>query len=456
MLQRITRTGIAVAALLATTAACGLSGSSDDSASGSEKVGNCAVDERTVGDAPLKGQVKGKITFQTTNLKKDFAGYFEPVIDAFEKQHPGTEIEWLDDPGAEDFTQKLVAKANACGLPDVVNVNIETAMALTRARFLLDFDRKVPGIGASFVPSIWESVEIPGAGGHTVLPWYWAPDVLTYNTELAEKAGLDPDDPPATVLEWLDQAAQVGKRSGGKYHAMLANPRALTIPHWNAMGVEAVADDGKSFVFADDPRVKQWLTKLKELYRSGAMPKDTLASDEDPSIRFSEGKLVWGSPNPSFLRNVQQNSPKLYPKTDVAPYPFAQGASYDGQYITVPKTSGNPATAVAFARFLLNPQNQTNWSKDPKVVVFPTTTESLKDPFFTAPSDAPGAFGKARKVAAEEAVGAELASVKLKWTPVIGQRVSAEFQLAMKGDKSVDQALKDAQEAANTVLEQSK
>ncbi|MFI1188309.1 extracellular solute-binding protein [Streptomyces californicus] len=445
--------GVTVAMLTVMTAACGLS---DNSASGAAKVGNCEVDERTVGDAPLKGEVKGKITFQTTNLKKDFSGYFQPVIDAFEKQHPGTEIEWIDDPGDAEFTQKLVAKANACRLPDVVNINIETAMALTRSDFLLNFDKKVPDAGASFIPSIWKSVEIPGSEGHTVLPWYWAPEVLTYNTELAKKAGLDPAGPPTSVLDWLDQAAQVARKSGGKYHAMLANPRTVTLSHWNAMGAKALSSDGKSFVFADDPQVKQWLTKWKELYQSGAVPKDTLSSDEDPSIRFSEGKLVWGSPNPSFLRNVQQNSPKLYPKTDVAPYPFAGGATYDGQYITVPKTSKNPATAVAFARFLLNPENQTNWSKDPKVVVFPTTTDSLKDPFFTSPTNAPGAFGKARTVAAEAAVGAELDALKLKWTPVIGEKVNAEFQLAMKGDKSVDQALKAAQDAANTVLGQTK
>ncbi|WP_432164707.1 extracellular solute-binding protein [Streptomyces sp. bgisy031] len=456
MRKRLTWAGIAVAALLTTTSACGMSGSGGaKSDSGGSMVGNCKVGKEVAGDGELSGKPKGEIVFQTTNLKKDFAGYFQPVIDAFEKQNPGTKIKWIDDPGSADFTQQLVAKANACRLPDVLNLNIETAVALTKANFLLDFDKKVPDAGKPFIPSIWNSVKIPGADGHTILPWYWSPGVLTYNTELAAKAGIDPANPPKSVLEWLDQAGQVAEKSDGKYFAMLANPRFVTVDQWNALGVKALTPDGKRFAFSSDPLAKQWLTKWKELYQSGAMPKDSLASEEDPSVRFTEGKLVWGSPNPSFLRNVQQNSPKLYPKTDVAPFPFSNGAAYDGQYITVPKTSENAATAVAFARFLLNAENQTNWSKDPKVVVFPTTSESLKDPFFTTPSDVKGAFGKARTIAAQEAAGAQMATLKLKWGPVIGQKVAAEFQLAMKGDKSVDQALKDAENAANAVLEQS-
>ncbi|HEX6682102.1 MAG TPA: extracellular solute-binding protein, partial [Candidatus Limnocylindrales bacterium] len=125
-------------------------------------------------------------------------------------------------------------------------------------------------------------------------------------------------------------------------------------------------------------------------------------------------------------------------------------------YIAVPVTSKNPATAAAFAQFLLNAENQTKWCQHPKVVIFPTTTASLSDPFFTSPKAGDGAFGKARQVAAAAATGAKADALMAIWSGAIGAPVTAELQLAIKGDKDPAQALKDAQDKANQILAQVK
>ncbi|HEX6684579.1 MAG TPA: extracellular solute-binding protein, partial [Candidatus Limnocylindrales bacterium] len=315
MRRRSIGIGLAGASLMLASA-CGLGGA--PAAEGKVAVGNCQVDAGIVGPGKLTGEIKGEITFQTTNLKKDFADYFQPVIDAFQAKHPGTKINWIDNPGAADFTEKLVAQANACQLPDVVNLNITTVNALARAKFLLNFDTKAPDAGGQFVPSIWNSITLSGVEGHTALPWYWSPAVLTYNTDLMTKAGLDPNKPPKTVMEMLDMAGQVAAKSGGNYTAFLANPRFRVTQEWLAMGAKVISDDNKKFVFADDAKVQKWLAKYKELYQAGAMPKDSLATDDtDPSARFSEGKLVFGSYNASFLRYIRDNAPSVYPNTTV-------------------------------------------------------------------------------------------------------------------------------------------
>ncbi len=128
--RRLTGSLSCLVVLTLTAAGCGLSGGSDD---GGATAGGCSVDEGNVGSGKLTGDVKGKITFQTTNLKKDFGDYFNGVIAAFEKAHPDTTVKWIDDPGDSQFTQRLVADAQACTLPDVVNLNVNTQIGLTKA-----------------------------------------------------------------------------------------------------------------------------------------------------------------------------------------------------------------------------------------------------------------------------------------------------------------------------------
>jgi multiple sugar transport system substrate-binding protein len=219
------------------------------------------------------------------------------------------------------------------------------------------------------------------------------------------------------------------------------------------MNIKTLSADGKSAVFADDPRTTQWVEWMAKLYKEGAMPKDSLSSNNDPSTLYSQGKVAYGSTNPSFVRFVKQNSPSIYAKTAVGQQPFdALGHTTAApQYIATAATSKNAPTALAFAEFLTNAENQTAWCKDPNVVIFPTTSASLDDPFFQKTSgDDP--FSQARKLVAEQLKTATAYQTNISTavqTAIVGQ-----VQLAMQGEKSAAQAVKDAQAKANELLKQ--
>ena len=439
------------------TAGCGLSGGSSGSAADKQTtVGNCTVDPANVGTGALTGAVKGQITFQTTNLKKDFGDYFNGVISAFEQAHPGTTVKWIDDPGDATFTQRLVADAQACTLPDVVNLNSNTAIALTKVGYLLNLTQKAPTAGTPFVPAIWNSstmTDATGAQVHTVLPWYSGALVQTFNTTLMTKAGLNPAQAPTTIFELFDDAETIAKASGGKYYALLANPAPRIPSDWQQMGVPVLADDGKSFVFAGNPTAIEWVTRLRDLYKAGAMPKDSLSQDQDPSTLFGDGRLVFGSTNASFLRFIEQNSPSVYKQTGVAQYPLDKlgHTSAAGQYIAVPATSKNAPTALAFAEFLTNAENQLAWAKDPDVVVYPATSASLDDPFFTKVTG-DDAFAAARKIGAEDRKTAT--AYEIPMSPAELNAIVAQVQLAMQGKVDPAKALENAQTKANELLAQ--
>ncbi|QQM45042.1 extracellular solute-binding protein [Streptomyces liliifuscus] len=451
--RRLTGSLAWLVVLTLTAAGCGLSGGSDD---GGATAGGCKVDKGNVGSGKLTGDVDGKITFQTTNLKKDFGDFFNGVIKDFEKANPGTSVKWIDDPGDSTFTQRTVADAQGCTMPDVINVDAPTATALTKAGYLLDVGVKDPDAAKPFVPAFWKSSTYKDASGkaaHSVLPWYTGGVLLTYNTDMLKKAGIDPAKPPKTMFGLFADYEKIAKSAKGKYYATMANPIWRIPADWDQMDIKTLSADGKSAVFADDPRTAQWVAWMARLYKEGAMPKDSLSSSNDPSTPYSQGQVAYGSTNPSFVRFVKQNSPSVYAKTGVGQQPFdALGHTTAApQYISVAATSKHAPTALAFAKFLTNAENQTAWCKDPNVVIFPTTTTSLDDPFF---QNATGSdpFSQARKLVAEQLKTTTAYQTNL--SPAVQKAIVSQVQLAMQGKKSPEQAVKDAQEKADDLLKQ--
>src|SRR5262249_11506674 len=144
--------GLASAALGATMALVACSGGSQGAST--TKVGNCTVPSANVGSGAVSGDIKGNITFQTTALKDSFSQVFTPIISAFEAQHPGVKVNWVDDDGSGDFVARQLTNANGCNMPDVVNLNPPGAQALVNAGFLMNFDQKAPDVKAPFIPGV--------------------------------------------------------------------------------------------------------------------------------------------------------------------------------------------------------------------------------------------------------------------------------------------------------------
>ena len=122
-------------------AGCGLSGTSSTSAGGT-------------------GQVTGEITFQTWSLKPKYTDYVNGVIDAFQKQHQGTSVKWVDQP-ADGYLAKVMADASAGSLPDVINVPPDLSFPLAKAGQLVNLDESLKEAKPEYLGNAWQAFEIP-------------------------------------------------------------------------------------------------------------------------------------------------------------------------------------------------------------------------------------------------------------------------------------------------------
>ncbi|MFM9371807.1 ABC transporter substrate-binding protein [Streptomyces sp. Da 82-17] len=411
-----TATAMAAASALVLTA-CGSSGGSGGSDSAS-------------------GKIEGTVKFQTWNLKANFKPYFEGLIADFEKKHPGTKIQWIDQP-AENYADKISADAAGGTLPDVVNVSPDLAVPLAKAGLALDLDKAAAKYRGEYLDGAWKSHQIPGMEGTYAFPWYLNTGPMFYNKRLFKEAGLDADKPPRTYDELFDAAKDIAKKSKGRI-ATLGN--APAIEDFGRYGVPLMNDEGTKFTF-NDPKGVELLEEYKELYDAGALDSQALTNEAEATGRkFKQQSIAMNPGSALDLEKFKKEAPSLYKNIGITPAVTNTGK--DNMYVQgvmVNAQSEVKPAAVAFAHFVTNAENQMDFAHE--VTVFPSTKGTLDDPFFTKED---GTDETRVRVAAAKSL-----KTAVNYTPVmLNDQMKTvlrnEVAKAMQGKKDPKKALDDA------------
>lgn len=419
-------TRLAVTALaLSTLAGCGLG---DNSGS----AGN---------DGATSGEVKGKVTIQTWALKPKFTSYVDGVVEAFEKQYPGTEVEWLDQPG-DGYSDKVLSQAAGGTLPDVVNLPPDFALPLAKQNILLDVAAADPKLTEEYVKGGVDAYRFAGREGAYGYPWYLNTDVNYWNSELLAKYGLDPKRPPTTLDELIEQARTVKERSGGDTYLMSRKPGLGDLAN---AGVKIMAEDGRSFTF-NTPAAAALLDTYVDAFQQGLLPKDVLTDTYAGNAKlFNAGTVAWTTGGGNYITSLATDNPTLAPK--VVPSAAMGTPPLYVQGLSVAKGSKNRATAVALARWVTNAENQAAFAR--LTSIFPSTKASAGDAFFNK-SDGSNS-GDAKVVAFNSLAKAQMlqpVQVNDAMSTVINQQIA----LAISGQAGSKQALDTAVERCNQLL----
>jgi trehalose/maltose transport system substrate-binding protein len=197
--------------------------------------------------------------------------------------------------------------------------------------------------------------------GLVALPKFLDVGALFYRTDLARKYGFDA--PPATwdELERQARTVQAGERranppfwgfvwQGKAYEGLTCN----ALEWQTSEGVPLASADGRSLrvdaplAVAAFTRASRWLGTISPSWTTDLME--------------SESRMIFQEGNAAFMRNwsshyamlAERRSP-VRGRFGVAPVPHGRGESASalgGAFIGVAKTSGHPAAAFAFARYM--------------------------------------------------------------------------------------------------------
>ena len=327
---------------------------------------------------------RGPITFVTG---KDLSGLLQSEIDKWNKNHPDEKVRLIELPDeADQQRQQMVNNARTKG----TEYTVLSMDVVWTAEFAAN---------GWVVPLPEDKVDTEGMLPATVeagtyfdklygLPVTSDGGLLYYRTDWLKAAGIDA---PPTTFDEMQQACKTIKEKvdaakdancyGGqfnKYEGLTVNFSEFV----NSAGGSLVGEDGQPT--ANGEGAVKGLTKMKEMFDDGTIPKAAMTwTEEESREAFQQGKLV-------FLRNwpyvyalaaAKDGSSKVNGKFGVAPLAGVDGpgvSSLGGHSYAVSAFAENKGTAIDFMNFMASEDEMK--TRTQKTSQAPTRASIYDDP----------------------------------------------------------------------------
>lgn len=396
----------------------------------------------------------------TLSLRPTFNDYMEGVIDAFEAEHPGVRVLWVDVPFSA-VERKLIAAAAADRAPDVVNLS-----DLMFARFA--------GAGAfaelgALLDEPPESRYHEGAlsvgrlaGGLYALPWYLTTQSRIVNEGLLEELGFDPSEVAADWPGLKSQADSLFQRTGATLFTQPLGQDSQLPVMMLADGIIPFTTDSEGTLRArlTTPEIVAWTGAWVDLYRGGAMPRQAATNGFEHLIEvYQDERVAVLNTGANFLGRVKDASPRVYDRTTVSePIVGSLGRAHIAVMpVCVSARSRHPELAARLAWFLTSPENQLEFCR--LAPILPSTPASLEDPFFAGPTPEEIAagiekVGVARAIVTRTLTDGVAFTPALECWPTLRRSFNEHIKRALLSDIPVERVLADIERDWNRILDE--
>ena len=399
-------------------------------------------------------QNTNEIEFWTMQLQPKFTQYFSDLNANFE-QNQTLQIRWVDIPWAA-MESKILTAISANTAPDVVNLNPNFASQLATRNAWLDIDEAIaPEQKSAYLPRIWQAnqIEVCEAGQCDTktfgIPWYLTTRVTIYNQELLKSANIA--QAPATYRE-LATAAQAIKEKTDKYAffvSFVPGDSGEVLESLVQMGVTLLDDQGKAAFNTPEgvAAFRYWV----DLYQAELLPPEVLTQGHRYAIElYQAGEIAFLASGAEFLDNIATNAPSIAAVSATAPQISGKTGKKNVAVmnLAIPRTTDNPDEALDYALFVTNTDNQLAFAKSANVL--PSTSAAVEQYIQELSSlEAATPLEEARKVSAMQLKDAEILIPARENLQTLQKLIYDNLQAAMLGDKTVEQAVKDAAMAWN-------
>jgi putative chitobiose transport system substrate-binding protein len=396
-------------------------------------------------NSPVPGS-KTEIEFWTMQLQPKFTDYFNGLIGNFEKENPTLKVRWVDVPWTA-MQSKILAAVSSKTAPDVVNLNPDFAAQLAGRNAWLTLDDKVDAkTQSAYLPSIWKASMLNGKSFG--IPWYLTSRIAIYNSDLFKKAGLGA--PPKTYAELATVAKTIKAKTGKYAFFMTAVPEdsGEIMESFVQMGVKLIDAQGRAGF--NSPEGKSAFEFWSNLYQQGLIPPEVTTEGHRHAVElYQSGQTALLSSSPEFLSAIATDAPDISKVSLAAPQLTGSTGKKNVAVmnVVIPKDTEHPDAAVKFALFLTNAQNQLSFAKAANVL--PSNIASLQDAYFSKAAPNASSLDKARVVSAAQMKDAEVLIPTLKDIKSLQKILYENLQATMLKQKTVEQALKDAEQSWN-------
>ena len=303
----------------------------------------------------------------------------EKLTDQFNSSQSAVKVTLVNQITYDDTFAKYKAGLSSGDLPDVVQLQSsdQQQMIDTRTPVPAGACAKADNYSFSdFLPRVMSYFTVKGTV--YAMPFNTSGQVLIYNTQAFQKAGLDPNKPPSTLDE-LRQAAEKLKTSG----AVKGAPMGLKLSpgdfeQWRAIANKLFVNSSNGrkaratkAVF-NDPTGRELFAWMSQMVKDGLAETnpDSGASQFDNLLGIGNGNHAMSIDTSASLGTITQVlSTGQYPDVTIGvgpmPGPSGKGgvAVQGGALWIVNKSSAaKQAAAWQFLKFLDSPASQATWA----------------------------------------------------------------------------------------------
>lgn len=314
---------------------------------------------------PAKSQ--HEVIFWTLQMN-DFSDYMNGVISEFETENPGIKIKWIDVPFSEG-EKRTLASVLSDNPPDLINLNPDFSATLAQKGTLYEIPSDaVKDFNSEIINSLKYNGKLYS------IPWYATSAVTIYNKALVKKSGIAV---PKTYEELAISAPVVREKTNAYIFLPNITENDTMLKILNKYGVN-------SYENINSEKSAEVFELFKNLYQKNLIPKESITQTHREALeKYMSENVVLFQAGANFLNMIQENAPKTYEHTDVAPQLTGEIGQNDFSLMNfvIPLRAKNKDEALKFAIFLTNEKNQLELAKLTNIIV--TNQKALQDDFYT-------------------------------------------------------------------------
>ena len=391
-----------------------------------------------------------EVEFWTMQLAPKFNDYFARLNGNFETENQDLKIRWVDIPWSA-MESKILTAISAKTAPDLVNLNPNFASQLASRNAWLDLDEVIdPEDKAIYLPNIWQASSIEVCQENQCeqdtfgIPWYLTTRITIYNQQLLQQAGIPK--PPETYAE-LKQVAQQIKTRTGKYAFFITfvpGDSGEVLESMVQMGVRLIDEQGKAAFNTPEgiAAFRYWV----ELYQQKLLPPEVLTQGHRYGVElYQAGETALLSSGAEFLSAIANNAPTIAEVSAAAPQITGQTGKKNVAVmnLAIPRNTEKPEEALKYALYVTNTENQLEFAQQANVL--PSTTEAVDKYIENLEQETTTtSLQQARKVSAIQLKDAEILIPAMDNLQLLQKIIYENLQSAMLGEKTVEEAVKDA------------
>jgi len=307
-------------------------------------------------------------------------GWVQDVADAYMAEHPNIKVEIRVASSYRDNLNSALLAAEQGDPPHIVQIfEVGTQLALDSGVF-----KPVSAVANEEQLATLDDIIEPVLNYYTVaedvwsLPWNSSSPVLYYNIDMFEKAGLDPENPPATYGEVMEACDVLMNTEGLELQGCIGwNMHSWFVEQWISEQGAPLAnnDNGRTArateVLLDSEAMMNIFTWWKELADKGYYIYTGQLEDWNGSDAIFTGQqAALHITSTADIRNNDAAAKEAGFRMGVGLLPIPDGVERNGVVIggaSIWLTDGHPQeeleAAVDFMLYLGNTENMVTWHK---------------------------------------------------------------------------------------------